>query len=137
MFEEDAQHPLLGKPNIGPILLVCFTNHALDSMLVDILDATGMREGLVRVGGRSNCERLEEFNLRLLRSSARGHLVAGLNRQLEDLEKEAVALGGSSMSALKETVRGHLVADLSRKLEELEKEAVKLGVSLMLALKET
>lgn len=52
------------KPRAGlqPILCVCYTNHALDQFLVGLLDA-GI-ESIVRVGGNSRCERLEEYNLR-------------------------------------------------------------------------
>ena len=45
-----------GRPAIGPILVVCFTNHALDSFLVDILDSKVCRGicGLNLNGGRSS-----------------------------------------------------------------------------------
>lgn len=38
------------KPDIGPILVVCYTNHALDSFLEDILHS-GATESMVRVVG--------------------------------------------------------------------------------------
>ena len=47
-----------GKPIIGPILVICFTNHALDQFLGGLLDA-GITEGLIRVGGQSKSERLQ------------------------------------------------------------------------------
>lgn len=50
------------QPALPPILCVCYTNHALDQFLVELLDA-GI-ESIVRVGGNSRCERLEEYNLR-------------------------------------------------------------------------
>lgn len=60
----DARHCLTGsKPHIGPLLVVCLTNHALDSFLEDLLDS-GATTSLVRVGGRSKSPRLEQYNLR-------------------------------------------------------------------------
>ena len=49
------------KPGVGPILVITFTNHALDQVLVGLLKA-GIRD-LVRVGGRGKTAELEEFNL--------------------------------------------------------------------------
>ena len=51
-------------PN-APILVVCYTNHALDQFLEGI--AQFHREGLVRVGGRSSVKSLENYNLKKLR----------------------------------------------------------------------
>ncbi|KAK6982965.1 NFX1-type zinc finger-containing protein 1 [Biomphalaria glabrata] len=51
----------------GPILVVCYTNHALDQFLEGILEFCS--EGIVRVGGRSSSKLLENYNLRSLRSN--------------------------------------------------------------------
>ena len=48
------------------ILCVCYTNHALDAFLGDLLDV-GITD-IVRLGGRSKSERLAQFNLRELGS---------------------------------------------------------------------
>nr|XP_061814239.1 NFX1-type zinc finger-containing protein 1-like [Nerophis lumbriciformis] len=48
----------------SPILVVCYTNHALDQFLEGIFKF--MHSGIVRVGGRSNSEILKPFNLREL-----------------------------------------------------------------------
>lgn len=48
--------------NIGPIICVCYTNHALDQLLEDLL-AAGISH-IVRVGSRSKSGILEPFNLR-------------------------------------------------------------------------
>ncbi|CAI5953182.1 unnamed protein product [Closterium sp. NIES-65] len=45
----------------GPILCVCFTNHALDQFLEGLI-ASGIKN-VVRVGGRSKSEVLQEYNL--------------------------------------------------------------------------
>lgn len=46
------------KPVIGPILVICFTNHALNQFLEGLL-AAGITEGLVRVGGFEKSEKLK------------------------------------------------------------------------------
>lgn len=51
----------LNKPLIGPLLVVCFTNHALDSFLEALLDV-GI-EDIIRVGGKSKSARVEPYNL--------------------------------------------------------------------------
>ncbi|XP_059147742.1 NFX1-type zinc finger-containing protein 1-like [Physella acuta] len=51
----------------GPILVVCYTNHALDQFMEGILDFCS--DGIVRVGGRSQSEKLEKFNLQELRKN--------------------------------------------------------------------
>ncbi|XP_042320198.1 NFX1-type zinc finger-containing protein 1 [Sceloporus undulatus] len=50
----------------SPILVVCYTNHALDQFLEGI--HVFQKKGIVRVGGRSNSESLKQFTLRELRS---------------------------------------------------------------------
>ena len=47
--------------NSGPILVLCYTNHALDQFLEGILKFHNSE--VVRVGSRSKCEALEPFNL--------------------------------------------------------------------------
>ena len=44
----------------GPILLVCYTNRALDSFLEDMLDVTNK---VIRIGGRSKSDALDIYNL--------------------------------------------------------------------------
>ncbi|XP_071786066.1 NFX1-type zinc finger-containing protein 1-like [Asterias amurensis] len=52
-------------PDASPILVVCYTNHALDQFLEGILNFG--EENLVRVGGRSKSEVLESRNLSYLK----------------------------------------------------------------------
>ncbi|NWV70453.1 ZNFX1 protein, partial [Malurus elegans] len=49
----------------GPILIVCYTNHALDQFLEGILSF--QRDGIVRVGGRSSSLALHRCTLKELR----------------------------------------------------------------------
>ncbi|XP_075997105.1 NFX1-type zinc finger-containing protein 1 [Genypterus blacodes] len=51
----------------SPMLVVCYTNHALDQFLEGILKF--LKGGIVRVGGRSNSEILKDYNLRALSQS--------------------------------------------------------------------
>ncbi|NXC23528.1 ZNFX1 protein, partial [Campylorhamphus procurvoides] len=48
-----------------PILVVCYTNHALDQFLEGIYSFE--KDGIVRVGGRSSSEILQKFTLKELR----------------------------------------------------------------------
>ena len=59
--------PLSGPVPSGPILVVCYTNHALDQFLEGI--ARFHSTGLVRVGGRGKNENLKKYNLRELKFS--------------------------------------------------------------------
>lgn len=43
-----------------PILVICYTNHALDQFLEGILQFTKM---IVRIGGQSKCDALKPFSL--------------------------------------------------------------------------
>ncbi|KAF9555859.1 P-loop containing nucleoside triphosphate hydrolase protein [Agrocybe pediades] len=50
---------------IGPILMIAFTNHALDHMLSAVLDAN-ITKKIVRLGRRSNDERVAEYSIETL-----------------------------------------------------------------------
>ncbi|GKU06754.1 unnamed protein product [Fusarium langsethiae] len=52
------------KAKLGPILCVCYTNHALDQLLEHLLD-DGIKS-IIRMGSRSKSERLENLNLRAI-----------------------------------------------------------------------
>ncbi|KAG8519603.1 NFX1-type zinc finger-containing protein 1 [Galemys pyrenaicus] len=54
-----------------PILVVCYTNHALDQFLEGIYKC--QKTSIVRVGGRSNSEILRQFTLRELRNKREFH----------------------------------------------------------------
>jgi len=54
-------------PSGGPILIMCFTNHALDQFLEGILDLhEENKPNLIRVGGRSKSEKLQQYNLTVI-----------------------------------------------------------------------
>ncbi|KAF5243075.1 hypothetical protein FAUST_2993 [Fusarium austroamericanum] len=56
------------KAKLGPILCVCYTNHALDQLLEHLLD-DGIK-GIIRMGSRSKSERLQNLNLRTIAKEA-------------------------------------------------------------------
>lgn len=60
---------LSSRPTQKPILLVCLTNHALDSFLQDLRDAEVT--GLLRVGGGSKEEWTETINLQTMKRKSR------------------------------------------------------------------
>ncbi|KAG0254458.1 hypothetical protein DFQ27_006824 [Actinomortierella ambigua] len=58
----------------GPILCICFTNHALDQFLEHLLDQD--IHHLVRIGSRSQSERLHQYNLsELMKASGKNYAV--------------------------------------------------------------
>ncbi|KAF4955949.1 hypothetical protein FGADI_4122 [Fusarium gaditjirri] len=52
------------KAHLGPILIICYTNHALDQFLKHLLDVGIAR--IIRIGGRSVAPELEGLNLRVV-----------------------------------------------------------------------
>jgi len=78
----------------GPILVVCYTNHALDQFLegiLRILKVLNPKEepALIRVGGRSKCEVLDQFSLHKKRITARR--MRTFNSGFREAEYEAVS----------------------------------------------
>ncbi|KAI1103087.1 hypothetical protein F4804DRAFT_245949 [Jackrogersella minutella] len=55
------------EANLGPILCVCYTNHALDQLLVHLKRDN---VNIIRIGSRSKEEELEEVNLRVVARAA-------------------------------------------------------------------
>ena len=54
-----------------PILVICFTNHALDQFLEGIYDFHGSNENkIVRIGGRSKSEKLKNCNLKAIKEKS-------------------------------------------------------------------
>ncbi|XP_069507285.1 NFX1-type zinc finger-containing protein 1 [Ambystoma mexicanum] len=71
-----------------PVLVVCYTNHALDQFLEGI--HTFLAKGIVRVGGRSSSEILKQYTLRELRSCRdfRRNLPQHLRRAYMDINTQ-------------------------------------------------
>ena len=75
----------------GPVLMIAFTNHALDHMLRSVLDAR-ITQKIVRLGSRSADERIAEFSIEHVESVAgRSRLLSAFStyrRALRDVEDE-------------------------------------------------
>ncbi|GAB1319260.1 hypothetical protein MFIFM68171_09470 [Madurella fahalii] len=55
------------RADLGPVLCVCFTNHALDQLLEHLDDG---KTRIIRIGARSKSEKLEQCNLRVVARTA-------------------------------------------------------------------
>ncbi|CAB1415556.1 unnamed protein product [Pleuronectes platessa] len=99
----------------GTILVVCYTNHALDQFLEGIHKF--LKKGIVRVGGRSNSEILKSFNLRELRHTvnirnllpshlrfAHREIMTQLSKDERDVMNESLKLKCSTKGILRESV---------------------------------
>uniref|UniRef100_A0A3Q4GFY5 Zinc finger, NFX1-type containing 1 n=1 Tax=Neolamprologus brichardi TaxID=32507 RepID=A0A3Q4GFY5_NEOBR len=96
------------QPDMAPMLVVCYTNHALDQFLEGIHKF--LKDGIVRVGGRSNSEILKRFNLRELthspnfRRTLPGHLRNAYNQVKEkEIEEQSIMLECSLKGVLRES----------------------------------
>ncbi|GES66835.1 P-loop containing nucleoside triphosphate hydrolase protein [Aspergillus terreus] len=65
------------RKGLGPIICVCYTNHALDQLLEDLLDHN-ITSQIIRIGSQSKSERLQPLNLRTV---SRGVEKTRLERQ--------------------------------------------------------
>ncbi|XP_061745463.1 NFX1-type zinc finger-containing protein 1 isoform X2 [Nerophis ophidion] len=82
-------HALLdnrGHWNNSQMLVVCFTNHALDQFLEGILKF--LPKGIVRVGGRSKSESLKRFNMREMTSGPSSETPLYLRNAFRDVHSE-------------------------------------------------
>ncbi|NXO96119.1 ZNFX1 protein, partial [Certhia brachydactyla] len=69
-----------------PILIVCYTNHALDQFLEGILSF--QRNGIVRIGGRSNSDALHEFTLKERRKLYRFDFLDNISEDYQNIMSE-------------------------------------------------
>ncbi|TMW58314.1 hypothetical protein Poli38472_011902 [Pythium oligandrum] len=74
------------KANVTPILVVCYTNHALDQFLCHLLDS-GINK-IVRIGGQSKEPRLEPYNLSKLEKPPHGRELYYLYSQLDEAAED-------------------------------------------------
>ncbi|KAF4244417.1 hypothetical protein CNMCM6805_008669 [Aspergillus fumigatiaffinis] len=58
-----------GKTNLGPVLCVTYTNHALDQLLEALIDK-GVTSQIVRIGSQSKSDQLRPLNLRHIAKDA-------------------------------------------------------------------
>ncbi|TDH71224.1 hypothetical protein CCR75_009131 [Bremia lactucae] len=80
---------IIVKAQVSPVLVVCYTNHALDQFLCHLLD-TGLTK-LVRIGGQCKEPRLEKYNLNNLHNSYPGYVLKLLYETLDE-NADAIAI---------------------------------------------
>ncbi|XP_077984204.1 NFX1-type zinc finger-containing protein 1-like [Glandiceps talaboti] len=68
---------VIGENDPSPILVICYTNHALDQFLEGLLDF--LQDGIIRIGGRCNSQRLFQFRLKNIRDRIRHNKDVPLN----------------------------------------------------------
>ncbi|KAK1638074.1 hypothetical protein BDP81DRAFT_345795 [Colletotrichum phormii] len=111
------------KVQLGPIMCVCYTNHALDQLLEHLLD--GGVQNIIRIGSRSKSERLAPVNLRavardMTRTAAEGR---DLYKSIETLDVDTSEirdrLSNFSFSRDNEKIRLHLAEHYPSQHEEL------------------
>nr|KAG5707206.1 hypothetical protein BaRGS_017890 [Batillaria attramentaria] len=101
--------------NPRPILVVCYTNHALDQFLEGILKFQS--KGIVRVGGQSKSEELKGLNLKLIKEKKRRDKQVNLSTRnsikdcyrerdgiREQLEKASAKLEATRRGVVRENV---------------------------------
>lgn len=69
----------------SPILIICFTNHALDQFLEGLLDTT---HDIVRVGSQSKHKKLEPFNIKNKRALYSDQAVSQKRREVRSVLTE-------------------------------------------------
>ncbi|KAK0612029.1 hypothetical protein B0T14DRAFT_500988 [Immersiella caudata] len=112
------------KAGLGPILCVCYTNHALDQLLEHLLDDSANLK-LIRMGSRSKSERLQSLNLRIVsqnseRTRPEKHGIWSAEQTIREKVKEAHdLLNGLSRSTTWRAIREYLATTFPHHHEEL------------------
>ncbi|PTU24827.1 hypothetical protein P175DRAFT_0450803 [Aspergillus ochraceoroseus IBT 24754] len=80
----------LKKAGLGPIICVCYTNHALDQLLEDLLE-NNITSQIIRIGSQSKSEVLQPLNLRTVnrqvdRTKVERSEQYRLGRKLDEIE---------------------------------------------------
>jgi hypothetical protein len=78
-----------GETTHRPILMICYTNHALDQFLESCVNTCKLDSGVVRVGSRSKNEKLDEFLLKNIKRSSRqrdGYLRSIMRDEADNLK---------------------------------------------------
>ena len=96
-----------------PILIVCYTNHALDQFLLHILDYTN---SILRIGGKCTNEKLEQFMVKNQRVNKKD--VFQVNRQLDTITESINGLSNvfNSTKPLPFSLLGVYFPDFLRRL---------------------
>ena len=90
-----------GRLSHRPILVVCYTNHALDQFLEGV---AAFEESIVRVGSRSRSEDLARFGLKsVVRAARETEKRAGVGAERARLRRALLARQGELEAAIAET----------------------------------
>ncbi|KAF6236089.1 hypothetical protein HO173_005717 [Letharia columbiana] len=117
---------LLGNRNkakLGPIICVCYTNHALDQLLEELVK--GGVEQLIRLGSRSKSELLQDLNLHHISKEVRptkveGHEIYELYEKLDIALAEIEGLMPGLMDSTRwSNVKGYLEEHHNSHYEQL------------------
>ncbi|EPE32162.1 P-loop containing nucleoside triphosphate hydrolase [Glarea lozoyensis ATCC 20868] len=85
------------KADLGPVVVVCYTNHALDQFLEHLIEI-GI-DKIIRIGGQSKSSLLEGKNLRVVaqgeaKTKSEGYLLAQSYRRLDEDQQQINSLLG-------------------------------------------
>lgn len=114
---------LLTNTSQWPILIVCYTNHALDQFLEGILKFCGSIE-LVRIGGRSQSPALEKHNLSSIKSDMKSkrevptHIHKGRSESIYRLKaiQEEISNLEKNIEHITDTILGYELGEVIRRL---------------------
>ncbi|CZS92503.1 uncharacterized protein RAG0_03111 [Rhynchosporium agropyri] len=104
--------------NLGPVVIVCYTNHELDQFLEHLIEI-GV-EKIIRIGGQSKSKLLEGKNLRVVsqgeaKTKSERYLVAKSYEQLENNERLINSVLGSLHATQKKPDWANLKFHLQRR----------------------
>lgn len=89
---------MLGRQRVAnqtPILVICYTNHALDQFLEGIYDFCGNEESkIVRIGGRSKSEKLKDCNLNAIKKNSHKRAPAYVRKGIYDVYRKLEVVEG-------------------------------------------
>ena len=127
--ENEAINPT-GSRKHSPMLVVCYTNHALDQFLEGIIPFT---DSVTRVGGRGKSESLERFNLNARKKvSKESFSLRNLNRNLRSIQAQIEEEKKVTEAAVKELhleeVEKFLNAKEKEQLRQWERVAYQMRV---------
>ena len=119
-----------GSSKHSPMLVVCYTNHALDQFLEGIVPFT---DSITRVGGRGKSEILERFNLNARkRVSKESFSLQNLNRELRniqaDIEEEKKVTDAAVKKLQPEEVEKFLNEEEDDQLRQWERVAYQMRI---------
>ena len=96
----------------SPMLMVCYTNHALDQFLEKVLEFNQERGAIIRVGGRSKSQSLEGCNLKLfVKDNRQRDKRFYIHRRFKDNYKEMENVKKTILKADKEILEFRVLED--------------------------